>query len=815
MVDPQNMPTAMVQAWAEHWQESLDENSTLASDARLNFWGQTVHSNPPPLPTADDAGTEAEPEASQAKGKSKARTTKSAQAPAAASAWASAAAPARRPRCSGLDVVVEIVPPDDFDCSAYQYASKIGPPRCKKKQPGLPSTLAASSVPKGQPALAGAVSAAASPISTEPGSRVCSQSPTARDIDEGLETGPSPEPAVQLFTMVASSVIPPPTLVNPSGLVTTSNQAQAATPSTPPPPRCVRSVPPVGRLGGALVEYLSDPESPLKAVSQHSNLRSLTSFVLPPGIVPQLPTTASLSDAVPPVNAILPPPASNEPTTATATNTAATPSTPPGPTSGTTASPLSPLALVVASDPPNKPPSYLRPHPKLVGRSSAVQEEGNALSVGRSTREAPILLKEMVSYELSKGKERKTIEERLTFWKTANPWTMDSFPKFMRTAGAAMPFAIKHSDPALGTLALLLQGALVTAWYSVAESPIEGQTLKKNRFKLLLPWHNLAAGSPVDFLFELLLDPTKPLPLLSSLTSVDGGWSLLDLGRFMESLIFAVEVAFNNVAAAPVGILIHSRVDAVLIARAIAFLRLTRSLHTVDGYSGPSLQDIDKVADRVIIFVNAISMMRFITHRVLQTVPIACDDDAKKSALVRKLWERYISAFSAVAESVAAAAALGCTDFFSTGLPESLPPALVSVAQTAMRHPAWWYGLQDGKTFGPKPLTIQTRNNLIANGLGKCSPACSTTSAAAANEAVRPSKLPALPQIPESEDQLDPLAESEDVATWKRKRGTVAKPKKSKRARGEASSDLETPPAQGSSTGRPIRSTRKKTPSVS
>lgn len=36
-----------------------------------------------------------------------------------------------------------------------------------------------------------------------------------------------------------------------------------------------------------------------------------------------------------------------------------------------------------------------------------------------------------------------------------------------------------------------------------------------------------------------------------------------------------------------------------------------------------------------------------------------------------------------------------------------------------MRHPAWWYGFQDGKTFGPKPLTIQTRNNLLANGLGK------------------------------------------------------------------------------------------------
>lgn len=130
----------------------------------------------------------------------------------------------------------------------------------------------------------------------------------------------------------------------------------------------------------------------------------------------------------------------------------------------------------------------------------------------------------------------------------------------------------------------------------------------------------------------------------------------------MEGLVFAVEVAFNNVAAAPVGLLVHSWVDAVPIARAIAFLRLTRSLHNVEGYSGPSLQDIDKVTDRVIIFVNAISMLRFITHRVLQTVPNACDDDAKKSPPVRKLWERYISALSTVTESVAAAAALGRTD---------------------------------------------------------------------------------------------------------------------------------------------------------
>ncbi|KAG8937635.1 hypothetical protein FRC04_010519, partial [Tulasnella sp. 424] len=471
------------------------------------------------------------------------------------------------------------------------------------------------------------------------------------------------------------------------------------------------------------MEYVSDPESPLKAASQHINLRSSTGFISPPGDVPQLPTPAvvmpgpdvsphptsftinssisgqSLANAVPPVNAIRPPPASNEPT-------AATPSTHPGPTSGTTASSQNPSAPDVASDLPNKPPSYPHPRPKSAGRSSAMQEEGNALL-------------EMVSYELSKGKERKAIEERLTFWKTANPWTMDSFPNFMRTAGAATTWAIKHSNPALGTLAPLLQGALVTAWYSVAESPEEGQTLKKNRFKLLLPWHNLAAGSPTDFLFELLLDPTKPLPLLSSLTLVDGGWSLLDLGRFMEGLIFAVEVAFNNVAATPVGLLVHSWVDAVPIARAIAFLWLTRLLHNVEGYSGPSLQDINKVTNRVIIFVNAISMLRFITHCVLQTVPNACDDDAKKSPLVRKLWEQYISALSTVTESVAAAAALGRTDFFSNDLPESLPPALVSVAQTAMRHPAWWYRFQDGKTFGPKPLTIQTRNNLLVNGLGK------------------------------------------------------------------------------------------------
>lgn len=130
----------------------------------------------------------------------------------------------------------------------------------------------------------------------------------------------------------------------------------------------------------------------------------------------------------------------------------------------------------------------------------------------------------------------------------------------------------------------------------------------------------------------------------------------------MEGLIFSVEVAFNNVAAAPIGLLMHSWVDAVPIARAIALLRLTRSLHNSDAYSGPSLQDIDKVTDRVIIFVNAISMLRFFTHRVLQTVPNACDDEAKKSTPVRKLWERYVSALSTVAESVAAAAALGRTD---------------------------------------------------------------------------------------------------------------------------------------------------------
>lgn len=485
MVDPQSMPTAMVQAWADHWQQSLDENSSLAVEARLTFRGQTVHSNPPPLPTADDAGTEAEAEAetSRAKGKRKAATTASAQGPAAASVQASAAAPARQPRRSGLDLIVEIVPPANFDRSAYHHASKIGPPRGKKRQPDPPSTLAASSVPETQPALAGAASVAAAPIITEPGSGLRGQ--TAMDIDEGLVTGPSPEPVVQPSTTVASSVIPPPTLVNPSGPVTTSNQAPAAAPSTPTAPRRICSVPPVGRLGGALVEYSSDPESPLKAASQGSNLRSSTAFVSPPDNAPQPPipflagsqpplsvfnsssdavdssalpvvvpgpdlsshptpstinssiSGQSLPDAVPPVDAIRPPPAINEPTAAaatdiaaTATNIAATPSTHPGPTPGTTVSPQNPSAPVVASGPPNKPPSYPRPRPKSAGRTSAAQEEGNAVSSGRSTREAPILLKEIVSYELSKGKERKAIEERLTFWKAANPWTMDAVSIF-------------------------------------------------------------------------------------------------------------------------------------------------------------------------------------------------------------------------------------------------------------------------------------------------------------------------------------------------------------------------------------------------
>lgn len=212
------------------------------------------------------------------------------------------------------------------------------------------------------------------------------------------------------------------------------------------------------------------------------------------------------------------------------------------------------------------------------------------------------------------------------------------------------------------------------------------------------------------------------------------------MSHFLNGLVFSVEVAFNNIAAAPVGLLAHSWVDAVPIARAIAFLRSSRAFQDVANYSGPAAAAIDLLTDRVIVFVNAIAMLRYVLYNVIATVPFAAEDSVGTSGMIKDLWKRYVETLSTISESIAAAAAIGRTDvscfspktdltlrltlpdslqFFASTVENKLPSSVGSVAQTIMRHPGWWYQFRKGKAFGPKPLEIQTRNNLLANRLSK------------------------------------------------------------------------------------------------
>lgn len=135
-----------------------------------------------------------------------------------------------------------------------------------------------------------------------------------------------------------------------------------------------------------------------------------------------------------------------------------------------------------------------------------------------------------------------------------------------------------------------------------------------------------------------------------------------DVSQFLNGLVFAVEVAFNNIAAAPVGLLAHSWVDAVPIARAIAFLRSSRALQGVADYTGPAAAAIDLLSDWVIIFVNAIAMLRYVLHNVITTVPFAAEGSVKTSSVINDLWKRYVETLSTISESIAAAAAVGRTD---------------------------------------------------------------------------------------------------------------------------------------------------------
>lgn len=180
------------------------------------------------------------------------------------------------------------------------------------------------------------------------------------------------------------------------------------------------------------------------------------------------------------------------------------------------------------------------------------------------------------------------------------------------------------------------------------------------RFELPLPWLNIASGSPPHHLFQLILDPTKPLPLVSSLLSKDGGWTLADVSQFMQGLLAAVELAFNRVASAPVGLLAHSWVDLLPVACAVSFLRSSRSLHHGPAdYDGPAAAAVNLLTDRTIIFANAVAMQRYLVFNVVDPVyESRLAEHGTKSSQFDVL-TAYLGCLMTINESIAVATAQG------------------------------------------------------------------------------------------------------------------------------------------------------------
>ncbi|KIO18480.1 hypothetical protein M407DRAFT_31852 [Tulasnella calospora MUT 4182] len=477
------------------------------------------------------------------------------------------------------------------------------------------------------------------------------------------------------------------------------------------PPRR-QSEPPQAASRAPLVPYSSDPDSPVKvglALYPRSSPPSSPGAPLPLPIN-QLTTPANHSSQKghSTVNSGASGSATVAPAKATRVTSRAQASD--GTASGAAAS-KQPTAGGSQAAPVTLPEVYLtvQPASNREEHQTSNQEEGTAQ---KRTKRIPPPPREPEPARLLPLE----YETRLKKWAESNPWKAKLFGQFAIDAAACALWGIRHSSPLLSHLAHLLKASVATEWHSITQPTTIFQTPIKHRIRLLLPWSNIAAGSPPHHIFELLLNPVKPVPLMASLVSQDGGWSLKDVGCFARGLVAMLETAFSRAADCPAGILTHSWVDLLPIARAVVFLRYSQSLHHgTGGYDGPEGAVIDGLTDRAIIFANSLAMIRFFSFMIGSPAVTSLLAEAPSRTLAHDLAIRLSECLVTVSESAAVAAASGRSDLFSFSLPETLPAAIVPVAQTVMRHPGWWFKFRQGKQFGPKPLEIETKNNLLAN----------------------------------------------------------------------------------------------------
>ncbi|KAG8929221.1 hypothetical protein FRC01_004665 [Tulasnella sp. 417] len=778
LVDPANMPLPMVKAWVEHWRTSVDNNSSLPLNARLRFRGQTMYSDPLPLPSENNAdrsdddvqvneqlqrpgvdkkgkgkGKQQAGKTSRAKSKSRlsslqgsdadddddepiapapprssARRSKKLKGAAAAAEATSSVTPQRR-RPSGLNVEVFISSsPVDFRRTAPSKVS-ASPLNTAARGPH-------SDAKSGQVAARAAEPAADIAMVNDgpatPSSEAQAHSPPP---SANLEDGRSQEDVDMSISQ------PEDNLEHEFPAAAASSPTMAPTTGVDDPPTLLQQVPskPIRQRsepsrpfpGVALVTYLSEPESPVKdnvLPQQHGSPVPNTTPVTPPLPPPPFSVPAGLNVAGGFIDtgssfglsltrglflvsaAAAPDPAvGNQPVQLTAPGQAL-----PHGRSANLAGSSSIVEVGVADESVEPPKSKKRSQPRT-GKGTVPED---STPIGRPSRAVPVTMKEAVTYTFMPEVPSKENQKRLHAWEESNPWNINSFSRFMQDAVNAAPGAMKHSNAVLHNLAHLTQASAAVTWYSVTEAPEVSATSREYRFELPLPWSNVASGSPPHHVFQLILNPIQPLPLLRTLLSQDGGWTLADVGQFMRGLVAAVGLAFNRVASAPIGLLAHSWVDLLPVARAIAFLRSSRSLHHSPAeYDGPAVAAVNLLTDRTIIFANAVAMQRYLLYNIVDPVYNSRLEEHGSRGAQYDVLTSYLGCLLTINESIAAAAAQGRPDFFHFSLPNILPATIAPVAQTIMRHEGWWFGFRNGKRARPKPLEIKTKTQLLANHL--------------------------------------------------------------------------------------------------
>ncbi|KAG8926770.1 hypothetical protein FRC01_008403 [Tulasnella sp. 417] len=631
------MPAAMVEVWATHWWDSLDPRSSLTQDSHLRFHGQVWYKSPPPPLLAPQEGPQQEGANLSNKGKApagKGKRTKSGR---------------------------KVAEPSPDDANMDTDDEEVDDPKGKRRAqaPARHTTAASTSAHQG-------------PTSTPHCRR-----PSGLAVYVDVPPKPTPRrgmdqarEALLSSPLTAAAATPSCQQSSAASGIVESQSHPLKSPSdgdSPVDERCT------GPAAGPRIR--ESPPQPLQSrQDDYDSFKEIYTGAEPPlnnNAGAQYPDELAPEDG------------------------------------GDFPLKSSQMDVDAAADIGPQPP--VTPQHQQAGSSTQAQVFNQALAVGQSIlslRKTPLarihlpwtpllqgmletillqrfqhqhLPNEIVTYSFTDGKHSESVEEHLKLWVDTNPSKSKTFQQFMLDVTASAQWAIKHSDLAMAGLAPLFDASVAVEWYSHVHSSHSTAMPRKDRVQLLLPWNNITLGSPLCHVFKLLFQPMKPLPILSTLLSHDGGWSLDNVAQFMHGLQAAVNVALHQAAEATPSVLTHSYVDLVLLARVITLLRYSRSLfHGPGAYTGPAIQDIDRLTDQMVVLANALAMVQYFVHMV--AIPV----------------------IDLVLEQ---------------SLPNRLPAAIAPVAQTVMHHPAWWYKFRQGKHFGAKSLEIKTKNNLLANGL--------------------------------------------------------------------------------------------------